>query len=84
MTIKNDTKFEQEFTVQFEIDLRNLTTFDSSTQILNNLHFNGQYTKFEGKLTCISKNDTKNLANFQQSTFKSLKIWSFVESFYLK
>ena len=84
MTIKNDAKFEQELTVQFKIDIRNLTTFDSSTQILHNLHFNGQYTKFEGKLTCISKNDMKNLANFHQSTFESLKIWSFVESFYLK
>ena len=25
-------------------------------------------TKFEGKLTCASKNDMRNLANFHQST----------------
>ena len=41
-------------------------------------------TKFEGKLTCASKNDMRNLANFHQSTFKSLKIWTFIGSFYLK
>ena len=28
---------------------------------------------FEGKLTCGFKNDTRNLANFHQSTFESLK-----------
>ena len=27
--------------------------------------------KFEGKLTCASKNDMKNLAKFHQSTRKS-------------
>ena len=26
-------------------------------------------TKFEGKLTCASKNDIRNLANFHQSTY---------------
>ena len=40
--------------------------------------------KFEGKLTCASKNDTRNLANFHQSTFESLKIWTFIGSFYPK
>ena len=39
--------------------------------------------KFEGKLTCAFKNDMKNLANFHQSIFESLKIWSFIGSFYL-
>ena len=34
-------------------------------------------TKFEGKLICASKNDTRNLANFHQSTFEGLKIWTF-------
>ena len=29
--------------------------------------------KFDGKLTCVSKNDLRNLANFHQSTFDSLK-----------
>ena len=28
-------------------------------------------TKFEGKLTCASKNDMRNLPNFHQSTWKS-------------
>ena len=28
-------------------------------------------TKFEGKLTCASKTDMRNLANFHQSTQKS-------------
>ena len=32
MTMKNDTKFEEELTCQFKIDMRNLTNFDSSTQ----------------------------------------------------
>ena len=31
MTMKNDTKFEEELTCQFEIDMRNLTHFDPST-----------------------------------------------------
>ena len=30
--------------------------------------------KFEGKLTCVFKNDIRNLATFHQSSFKSLKI----------
>ena len=32
MTMKNDTKLEEELTCQFKIDMRNLTTFDPSTQ----------------------------------------------------
>ena len=32
--------------------------------------------KFEGKLTCASKNDMTNLANFYQSTQKSQN-WDF-------
>ena len=39
--------------------------------------------KFEGKLTCAFKNDMRNLAKFEhQSMFGSLKIWSFIGSFY--
>ena len=30
--------------------------------------------KFEGKMTCAFKNDMRNLANFHQSMFGSLKI----------
>ena len=32
MTLKNDTKFEEELTCQFKIDMRNLTNFDPSTR----------------------------------------------------
>ena len=32
MTMKNDAKFEEEFTCQFKIDMKNLTKFDPSTQ----------------------------------------------------
>ena len=32
MTMKNDTKFEEELTCQFKIDMRNLTNFDRSTR----------------------------------------------------
>ena len=32
MTMKNDTKLEEELTCHFKIDMRNLTNFDQSTQ----------------------------------------------------
>ena len=32
MKMKNDTKFEEELTCQFKIDIRNLTNFDSSNR----------------------------------------------------
>ena len=32
MTIKNDTKFEEELTCQLKIDMRNLTNFDPNTR----------------------------------------------------
>ena len=32
MTIKNDTKIEEELTCRFKIDIRNFTNFDPSTQ----------------------------------------------------
>ena len=38
--------------------------------------------KFEGKLTCAFKNDTRNLVYFHQSMFKSLKFGTFIGSFY--
>ena len=31
MTLKNDKKFEEELTYGFNIDMKNLTNFDSST-----------------------------------------------------
>ena len=38
--------------------------------------------KFEGKLTCAFKNDMRNLANFHQSMFGSLKIETLMGSFF--
>ena len=32
MTIKNDTKFEEELTCQLKIDMGNLTNFDPNTR----------------------------------------------------
>ena len=32
MTMKNDAKFEEEFTCHFKTDMRNSTYFDSSTR----------------------------------------------------
>ena len=32
MTVKNDTKFEEELTCHFKTDMRNLMNFDLSTQ----------------------------------------------------
>ena len=40
--------------------------------------------KLEGKLTCAFEIDMRNLGNFHQSMFESLKIWTFVGSFYPK
>ena len=45
MTVTNDTKFDEELTCQFKIDLTNLTNFDSSTRNLKNLHFRLILTK---------------------------------------
>ena len=39
---------------------------------------------FEGEVTCAFKNDMRDLANFHQSTFKSLKIGTLMGSFYQK
>ena len=37
-----------------------------------------------GKLTCAFKTDMRNLANFHQSMFESLKIGTLMGSFYPK
>ena len=39
---------------------------------------------FEGKLTSALKNDIRNLANFHQSIFESLKIGTLMGFFYPK
>ena len=40
--------------------------------------------KFKGKMTCAFKNDMRNLTNFHQSMFGSLKIGTLMGSFYPK
>ena len=40
MAMKNDGKFVEELTGQFNIDMRHLTNFDLSTQNLKKLDFN--------------------------------------------
>ena len=40
--------------------------------------------KSEGKLTCAFKNDMRNLVNFYQSMFESLKVGTFIGLFYPK
>ena len=40
MTMKNDTKMEEELTCRFKTDIRNFTNFDSSTQKSKQLRFN--------------------------------------------
>ena len=40
--------------------------------------------KFERKMTCAFKIDMRNLVNFQQSMFKSLKIGTLMGSFFPK
>ena len=37
---------------------------------------------FEEKLTCAFRSDTRDLANFHQSTFESVKIGTLIGSFY--
>ena len=39
ITMKNNTKIEEELTCHFKIDMRNLRNFHLSTQSLQNLHF---------------------------------------------
>ena len=39
--MKNDAKFEQELTGQFETDMKNLMIFTPALKNLNNLHFKG-------------------------------------------
>ena len=45
MKMKNDSKFEEDLTCKFKIDMRNLTNLDPSTQSthLNGLLLTGAY-----------------------------------------
>ena len=39
MAMKNNEKFEEELTCRFKIDMKNLTSFDPSTQMPQNVAF---------------------------------------------
>ena len=41
MKMNNDAKIEEELTIQFKIEMRNLTNFTQALKNLTNLHFNG-------------------------------------------
>ena len=41
MKLKRDTKFGEELTCPFKIDIKNLTNFDQSTQKCQSWNFNG-------------------------------------------
>ena len=43
MTMKNDTKIEEELTCRFKIDMRNLTNLTRATECLKHLCFNGLF-----------------------------------------
>ena len=77
MTMKNDTKIDEELTCCFKIDMTNFRNFDPSTRkskSTEELPFMTlkSYVNFEEKLTCGLKKDLKNLANFHQSTLSRL------------
>ena len=41
MTMKDEAKFGEELTCQFNPEMSNLTNFDRALENLKNLHFNG-------------------------------------------
>ena len=43
MTMNNDTKFEEELTCQFKIDMKNLTNFELTLKKLKKLQGNGLF-----------------------------------------
>ena len=43
MTLKSDTKFGEESTCRFKIDMGNLTNFDRALENLKNFDFNGLF-----------------------------------------
>ena len=52
MTMKNYTKFEEELTCDFKVDMRNLTNFDPST--LKSQKFSLYWSPFEHGIYCLS------------------------------
>ena len=98
MTLKNDEKSEEELACHSKLTraLENLENLHFNELLLTKVYnvWAKESTeelclmalnideKFEGKLTCAFKNDTRNLVNFHQSMFKSLKFGTFIGSFY--
>ena len=65
--MKNDTKIEEALTCRFKIDVRNFTG-TQALESLKNLCFNWLL------VTCGLKKDSRNFANFHQSTCQN---WDF-------
>ena len=69
MTLKSDAKFEEKVTwAAFDQSIQCFSLGRTEKLCLMALKTG---TKFEGKLTCASKNNMRNLANFHRSTWKS-------------
>ena len=75
MTLKNFEKFEEKLTFHLKNDMRNLRSFDPSSQKLMSLRFTEELcvmimkndTKIEDELTCRFKIDVRNLTNSDPS-----------------
>ena len=52
MTLKNDAKFEEELTCRFEIDMRNLTNFEPSSQRSQKCALS--WISFDQSIQCLS------------------------------
>ena len=55
MTMKNDTKIEEELTCRFKIDMRNFTNFDPSTQ-------KSKMAPCDQSIYCLSYKSTEELS----------------------
>ena len=79
MTMKNDTKIEEELTCRFKIDIRNFTNFDPSTQKSKKFVF--QLASCDQSTYCLSYKSTEELsfmtlksyANFEEKLTCGLK-----------
>ena len=73
MTMKNDTKIEEELTCRFKIDMRNFTNFDPSTRKPKKIVLNGslwpKYILFElQKYKGVIFHDTEEICKFWRKT----------------
>ena len=71
MTMKNDTKIEEELTCRFKIDMRNFTNFDPSTRKSKKFVLNGslwpKYVLFElQKYRGVIFHDTEELCKLKK------------------